>query len=287
MLGFTQGRLPRMIGTVAVGIWLTAATSLFAQGGLGGGSTGGGSPGGGGGTTGGGGGLGGGGGGTGGGGGPGGGSAGGGGLGGGSGAGATSNAVDQTNFLRSSYSNPLYMGRPNQVTTNSTGTIGTNSTGSTIGYSTNSSQSGGFGNPSFGNSSSAAGATGRVGAGGIGAGGIGGGRAATTTGLGGRAGGGGVIAATQANRIGTRITYSATLKFPAKPILHTEVHAEVRSILDRSTMLKNPAGIQVALEDRTVVLRGNVADDDERRLVEGMIRLTPGVRDVRNELTVP
>ena len=35
-----------------------------------------------------------------------------------------------------------------------------------------------------------------------------------------------------------------------------------------------------------MVLRGRVANDDERRLAENMLRLS-GVRDVRNELQVP
>jgi osmotically-inducible protein OsmY len=36
-----------------------------------------------------------------------------------------------------------------------------------------------------------------------------------------------------------------------------------------------------------VILRGRVADDDERRLAEGMVRMEPGVREVRNELIIP
>ena len=52
-------------------------------------------------------------------------------------------------------------------------------------------------------------------------------------------------------------------------------------------MVKNPGGIAIEVEGGTVVLKGQVSDDDQRRLVEGMMRLTPGVRDVRNELKVP
>ena len=45
-------------------------------------------------------------------------------------------------------------------------------------------------------------------------------------------------------------------------------------------------GIQVVMDGPVVVLRGTVGDRDERLLAEDIIRLTPGVRDVRNQLTV-
>jgi osmotically-inducible protein OsmY len=38
------------------------------------------------------------------------------------------------------------------------------------------------------------------------------------------------------------------------------------------------------LPDSIVVLRGTVTSDDDRRLAEGIVRLEPGVRVVRNEL---
>jgi osmotically-inducible protein OsmY len=58
-------------------------------------------------------------------------------------------------------------------------------------------------------------------------------------------------------------------------------------VLDRSTMLSNSRGVDVSSDGPMVVLRGSVKDEDEARLVENMIRLTPGVRDVRNELKFP
>jgi osmotically-inducible protein OsmY len=63
---------------------------------------------------------------------------------------------------------------------------------------------------------------------------------------------------------------------------------DVRGVIERSVVLSNPRGIDVAVaEGGTVVLRGNVRDQDEARLAEGMIRLTPGVREVQNQLTYP
>ena len=52
--------------------------------------------------------------------------------------------------------------------------------------------------------------------------------------------------------------------------------------------LSNPAGVQVlTTPDNNVVLRGTVRDAREARLVEGMVRLTPGVAYIKNELTFP
>ena len=66
------------------------------------------------------------------------------------------------------------------------------------------------------------------------------------------------------------------------------MQTELRGMLNRSTMISNPAGVQLAMADGgTVVLRGAVRNQDEARTVEGMIRLTPGVRAIKNELTYP
>jgi osmotically-inducible protein OsmY len=58
-------------------------------------------------------------------------------------------------------------------------------------------------------------------------------------------------------------------------------------MFDRSSMLANPRGIDVRMDGNVVVLRGTVRDEDEAKTAEGMVRLTPGVLTVRNELTYP
>jgi len=63
-----------------------------------------------------------------------------------------------------------------------------------------------------------------------------------------------------------------------------QVIAQLQGIIDQSSALRNPRMIQIAMDGRTVILRGKVADEDERRLAENLIRLTPGVRQVQNEL---
>jgi hypothetical protein len=64
------------------------------------------------------------------------------------------------------------------------------------------------------------------------------------------------------------------------------LHADVRSVLDRSSFIRNPATVQVSASEGIVLLTGQVTSDKERRLVEGMVRTTPGVRNVQNNLTI-
>ena len=56
--------------------------------------------------------------------------------------------------------------------------------------------------------------------------------------------------------------------------------------LAQSSDLDRRDSVHVLMDGQAVVLRGQVADDDERRLVENMVKLTPGVNQVRNELTM-
>lgn len=64
------------------------------------------------------------------------------------------------------------------------------------------------------------------------------------------------------------------------------LQAELRDVVQRSAALKSKSNIDVSVANGTVFLRGQVATASERRLAEAMIRLTPGVRQVSNELTV-
>jgi BON domain-containing protein len=64
-----------------------------------------------------------------------------------------------------------------------------------------------------------------------------------------------------------------------------QVQAELQTMLAQSSQLDQRDAVRVAIDGPVVVLQGRVADDDERRLVENMVRLTQGVGEVRNELT--
>jgi hypothetical protein len=125
---------------------------------------------------------------------------------------------------------------------------------------------------------------GRIGLGGLGgAGGLGG-----RTGLGGF-GGAGMTNTAQVVPLSRQISYTATLRVPqaAPAAVASRIQTEARAVIDRSSAIANPAGVQVATDGPVVVLRGSARDEDEARLIENMIRLTPGVRDVRNELQFP
>src|SRR5262249_57986395 len=84
-----------------------------------------------------------------------------------------------------------------------------------------------------------------------------------------------------------QIAYSAQVRFDAPPAAPAAIFTDLRGTLDRSNMIANPAGVQVLVEGNNVTLRGAVKDEDEARMIVGMVRLTPGVREIRNELTFP
>jgi osmotically-inducible protein OsmY len=67
-----------------------------------------------------------------------------------------------------------------------------------------------------------------------------------------------------------------------------EVSASLRTTLDRFAKSNADLGpIQFDVENgREVVLRGEVESEQARRLAENLIRLEPGIRNVRNELTI-
>jgi len=85
-----------------------------------------------------------------------------------------------------------------------------------------------------------------------------------------------------------QIAYSSQIQFklpPGNPV--PQLLSDLRGSIDRvpTPLLANPGGVIVEVNGRDVVLRGAVKDEDEFRLVEGLIRLTPGVYGIKNELT--
>jgi hypothetical protein len=80
--------------------------------------------------------------------------------------------------------------------------------------------------------------------------------------------------------------YATTLKIkdmppPESPL---EVRADLQNMLARSGQLDSRDAVRILMDGQAVVLQGEVADEDERRLVENMVLLTPGVGAIRNEL---
>lgn len=165
--------------------------------------------------------------------------------------GGGSTAVNASNIFSATFANPYYQGTP----TNSRSNAAPGGFGQTL-YTT-----------SAGNAAGGRGAT---------AGGARGGTAST------------------ANQFGTiislpvQVTYPAIARFPAAPaIAAPKLQTDVAGMIGRSSMIANPAGIQVTADGSIVTLRGAAKDADEARMIAGMVRMTPGVRGVVNELSFP
>jgi hypothetical protein len=103
-------------------------------------------------------------------------------------------------------------------------------------------------------------------------------------------------AATQANGFTTTGTvrnpqYITTISDEVPMVVHSAeaLQSELRDVIDRSSFVKSKGTIQINVTGNTVYLVGQVATEKEYRLVEGMVRTTPGVggvRDVQNELKI-
>jgi osmotically-inducible protein OsmY len=80
--------------------------------------------------------------------------------------------------------------------------------------------------------------------------------------------------------------YSTSLGFEYKQESSDAVLAKVMETLANASRLPNRKNIVVVLDGNTFVLQGTAANDHERRLTEALVRLTPGVREIRNEIEV-
>jgi hypothetical protein len=80
--------------------------------------------------------------------------------------------------------------------------------------------------------------------------------------------------------------YSATVSFSPNASGPSGLQVNLQRLLSQSPALQASRDIQVSMDGPTVVLRGRAADVQDRRLAEGMVRLTPGVHDVRNEMQI-
>lgn len=83
------------------------------------------------------------------------------------------------------------------------------------------------------------------------------------------------------------VSYSVAYRNPAPRPTPTQITSDLRGTIDRSSYLTNPRAIDVNHDGQVVTLRGTVKDEEEARTAEGIVRLTPGVRAVKNELTWP
>jgi len=63
---------------------------------------------------------------------------------------------------------------------------------------------------------------------------------------------------------------------------------DLRNILVNTSRLSQPTrnGLQVRMDGSTVVLQGAALDAHEAQVAEAMLRMSPGVSDVRNEMQI-
>jgi hypothetical protein len=109
-------------------------------------------------------------------------------------------------------------------------------------------------------------------------------------GLGGQRGGTGSVLNTDPGQVVAlprQIAYTAQLKFATPPVAAPRLQADLRGVIDRAGLTVPAGNVQVQVDGTAVVLRGAVRDGDEARLVEGLVRLTPGVGRITNELSYP
>jgi hypothetical protein len=82
-------------------------------------------------------------------------------------------------------------------------------------------------------------------------------------------------------------TYVTEPRFRAPLVSLPAMEVNVRTAVERSGRLQaNGNALRVVMDGPVVVLRGTVTDRDDRNLAEDVVRLIPGVQEVRNEIAV-
>jgi hypothetical protein len=184
----------------------------------------------------------------------------------GGGLGTTSTGVNRADPFYSYFNNPMGFGVPK------TGTSTTNNSNGSISPSKSSVS---FGAPLYGTAltTSTGAGSGRT---------LGASSATATTGK----MGGYPPATGTATPLSKAPVYSIVVGFPTRPPAPAQLQSNLAGVLARSTALGNDRRIAISGDGATVVLRGTVSNEHDRRLAEAMTRLTPGVHDVRNELQI-
>jgi len=86
---------------------------------------------------------------------------------------------------------------------------------------------------------------------------------------------------------GARYTMGLGFDSPVGVITNPRLSEELQRQFTNSARFGAGNNIKVAVENNFVVLRGKVADEHERDLAEMLVRLSPGVYNVQNDLQVP
>jgi hypothetical protein len=89
------------------------------------------------------------------------------------------------------------------------------------------------------------------------------------------------------NALGRRgPAYTVSVAFPLATTTAGQLQTEAQRVINRSRSLTMKETIKVKAEGQGLVLEGQVGSEGEKRLAENMLRLTPGVRSVENNLQV-
>jgi osmotically-inducible protein OsmY len=74
--------------------------------------------------------------------------------------------------------------------------------------------------------------------------------------------------------------------FDVQPLASQRAATRLTRQLTESPRLQRLSPIAVQVEGQTAILRGSVASAYDRRLAEQVVRMQPGIWNVKNELTV-
>jgi hypothetical protein len=193
---------------------------------------------------------------------------------GGTGSSLNGSGPSQSNFLNGYFSYPIVTAL-GPISTG-TGASSTTSVSSTVTHTI----------PAYGGTAYNTTTTGTGGRGGAGAAGR-----ATVGGGGARGGASGTAnvygfnAGTSGDTLARMPFYVASIQFERPVFSQTAFQNSVKDVISRSTRLPSKNQIQVVVNGRDVVLRGEVSNERESRAAETQIRMTPGVGQITNELT--
>jgi Pentapeptide repeats (8 copies)/BON domain len=88
------------------------------------------------------------------------------------------------------------------------------------------------------------------------------------------------------SRGGARFTLGTGFESPARAPGYAELRDELQGILAHTERITTGRQIRVDMDGGTVILRGPIQDAHDRDMAGAIVRLTPGVTGVRNELEI-
>jgi hypothetical protein len=77
-----------------------------------------------------------------------------------------------------------------------------------------------------------------------------------------------------------------TIGFHVSPPVSGDLESELARQLEEIPSLALAAPVLISVQGRKATLRGEVASQRERRMIELLVRFEPGISQVQNELTV-